>query len=257
MLDAAPDCIKVVSVDGALLMMNKAGRRALNVPENSGFGMSWLDLLSEDVRPVGIEALRKATAGQNTRFPGKSRSNDETFYWDNLLTPVANSSGDVIAVLCISRDVTEKTLLEMQLADGGVVQIIHAFVIRKWGRSALWLLGGALYLLAGFSVFYDPLFATLLLTLMLGVSLGLSGLVRSWTATRKKTDRGRGWIIASGLCSLAAAVLIAVGWPLNSAWMLGLVLTIDLMFQGAALIFVGMSLKVQFARQAGLRAYEA
>lgn len=117
MLDAAPDCIKVISLDGRLLMMNRAGCRALNLAENSRFGMSWIGLLSEDVHPRGIEALRKAAAGQNARFPGKSVSHDVISYWDNLLTPVANSSGEVIVVLCISRDVTEKTLLEMRLEE--------------------------------------------------------------------------------------------------------------------------------------------
>ncbi len=78
MLDATPDCIKVVSVDGKLLTMNRAGCLALNVPEDSEFGMPWLPLLSEDVHAAGAEALRKAVAGQTARFAGKSLSPDGT-----------------------------------------------------------------------------------------------------------------------------------------------------------------------------------
>lgn len=131
------------------------------------------------------------------------------------------------------------------MVAASAVQIIQAFVIRKWGQGALWLLSGLFYLLAAFAVFYNPRVATLLLTLVLGVSLGLSGLARLWMANRREARGGRGWrIIASGLCSLAAAVLIAIGWPFNSAWIPGPVLAADLMFQGVALIFVGLSLKV-------------
>ncbi|SNB77798.1 Two-component sensor histidine kinase, contains HisKA and HATPase domains [Arboricoccus pini] len=117
MLDATPDCIKVVSVDGKLLTMNRAGCVALNVPETSGFGMPWLSLLPEDVRPAGMEALRLAAAGQNARFGGKSISPIGTVYWDNLLTPLIGAGNQVLSILCVSRDVTEKTLLERQLEE--------------------------------------------------------------------------------------------------------------------------------------------
>jgi two-component sensor histidine kinase len=117
MLDATPDCIKVVSVDGKLLTMNRAGCLALNVSEDSGFGMPWLPLLPEEVHPAGTEALRKAAGGQTARFPGKSISPNGIIYWDNLLTPLVDASGQVLSILCVSRDVTEKTLLEKQLEE--------------------------------------------------------------------------------------------------------------------------------------------
>lgn len=117
MLDATPDCIKVVSVDGKLLMMNRAGCLALNVPEESEFGMPWLPLLPQDVHTAGEEALRKAAAGRTARFLGKSVSPTGTIYWDNLLTPLVDGGGQILSILCVSRDVTEKTLLERQLEE--------------------------------------------------------------------------------------------------------------------------------------------
>ncbi|MFC0146639.1 PAS domain-containing protein [Sphingobium scionense] len=117
MLDATPDCIKVVSTDGKLLTMNRAGCLALNVDENAGFGMPWLPLLPEEVHPAGAEALRAAASGQTARFPGKSISPKGTIYWDNLLTPLVDADGQVLSILCVSRDVTEKTLLERQLEE--------------------------------------------------------------------------------------------------------------------------------------------
>jgi len=115
MLDATPDCIKVLSVDGRLLTMNKAGCFALSVPEDSEFGMPWLPLLPEPVHQLGLEALRKAADGHNARFPGQSQSPGGIRYWDNLLTPVVDASGRVLSILCVSRDVTAKTQLEQEL----------------------------------------------------------------------------------------------------------------------------------------------
>ena len=117
MLDATPDCIKVVSTDGTLLTMNRAGCQALGVPEDSEFGMPWLPLLPDEVHALGLEALREANEGRNARFPGKSLSADETRYWDNLLTPLVDASGRVLSILCVSRDITTKTLLERQLEE--------------------------------------------------------------------------------------------------------------------------------------------
>lgn len=115
MLDATPDCIKVVSLDGKLLKMNLAGCVALGVPADSAFGMPWLPLLPEEVRPQGEVALQRAAAGHAARFPGKSLSSDGVVYWDNLLTPIFGDAGEVLSILCVSRDITEKTLLEEEL----------------------------------------------------------------------------------------------------------------------------------------------
>lgn len=115
MLNATPDCIKLLSIDGRLLTMNRAGCVALNVPEDAEFGMPWLPLLPDPVRQLGLEALHKAAAGHNARFPGRSQSPDGIMYWDNLLTPVVDASGQVLSILCVSRDVTATRKLEQEL----------------------------------------------------------------------------------------------------------------------------------------------
>lgn len=117
MLDATPDCIKVISVDGKLLMMNRAGCRALGVPEDSSFGMPWLPLLPPDVFADGTDALLKAASGKIARFPGKSISPQGTAHWDNLLTPLIDGSGQVLSILCVSRDVTKTVVLERKLTE--------------------------------------------------------------------------------------------------------------------------------------------
>lgn len=115
MLDATPDCIKVLSVDGKLVTMNRAGCLALNIPAESEFGMPWLPLLPEQVHEPGLAALHQAAEGHNARFAGQSVSEDGIRYWDNLLTPIVNNAGQVLSILCVSRDVTEKMRIEREL----------------------------------------------------------------------------------------------------------------------------------------------
>ncbi len=109
MLDISVDCIKLLATDGMLLHMNKAGCQALGIPENSAFGMPWLDLLPADVQPAGRIALNEAKDGKSARFPGRSvDSNGRVQHWDNMLTPVVGPAGRATTILCISREVTRE-----------------------------------------------------------------------------------------------------------------------------------------------------
>ncbi|MCY1305571.1 hypothetical protein D9M70_553850 [compost metagenome] len=46
-----------------------------------------------------------------------------------------------------------------------------------------------------------------------------------------------------GLVTLAAGLIIAAGWPVNSLWILGLFLAVDLVMQGLSLIAFGVLAK--------------
>jgi uncharacterized membrane protein HdeD (DUF308 family) len=49
--------------------------------------------------------------------------------------------------------------------------------------------------------------------------------------------------LASGVITLLAGLGVVIGWPVNTLWLLGLVLAIDLTFQGVAAIAFGLALK--------------
>ena len=116
MLDASVDCIKVIDRDGRLSTMNRAGCVALGVSEDSGFDMDWLNLLPEEVHRLGKPALELARRGENARFPGMSQlSGQEPQYWDNLLSPIKDRTGETSTIVCISRNVTLQREAEMRL----------------------------------------------------------------------------------------------------------------------------------------------
>lgn len=125
---------------------------------------------------------------------------------------------------------------------GGVLILVHAFGVRRWDWAAFWALSGLFYLAAAAAVLYEPLLAARLIVLVLAAAVGASGLVRVAVALGARAP-GWGWMLASGLISIAAAVLIAIGWRTNAIWELGLILAIDLLFQGAMLMFIGFTLK--------------
>jgi uncharacterized membrane protein HdeD (DUF308 family) len=122
-------------------------------------------------------------------------------------------------------------------------QVIHAFRMKGWGGFFYWLLGGLLYGAAGVIAFTDPALAAVALTLVLAVALIASGILRIWTGGRLRPAPGWGWIVASGVVSALVGIVFALDWPLNSLWLLGLILAIDLTFQGVSAIAFGFALK--------------
>jgi len=182
---------------------------------------------------------------------------DRGFATDRLGTPSARgwllALGTALLVLglCASANLFLTTIattyyVGMMMLVGGVLQIVHAFGVGTWRRASLWAVGGLLYLLAGLSVILNPLLAAATLTLVLAIFLAMAGVMRLWVAVTT-TIEGRGWMVMSGMAGIAVAVIIGLEWPINTLWMLGLVLAVDLIFQGAALLAIGFSMKTSRA----------
>ena len=130
----------------------------------------------------------------------------------------------------------------MMLIAGGF-EIVQSFGVKSWGGFLWWLLGGLLYAVAGFMAFSNPLLASSVLTLVSGCQPDRFGLVRVWIGYRHWATQGSGWIIAAGIITALAGLVIAIGWPVNSLWVLGMFLAIDLIFQGWTCIALGLSLR--------------
>jgi len=125
----------------------------------------------------------------------------------------------------------------------GVAEVINAFQIKSWGKFLLWALLGVLYIIAGFVTFENPLFAAVLLTLLLGASLIASGIMRIFLAFGMKAEAPWIWIALSGVITLLLGLLILARWPVNSIYILGLFLGIDLIMAGASWLGLGFGLR--------------
>lgn len=107
--DSSPDCIKIISPDGRMRWLNSTGREVLNIRQDKVSGTEWLNLLPESVRAPGRAALKNANFGVAQRFVGISEAPSVgVVYWDNLLTPLRSSNGEIVEILCISRDITNE-----------------------------------------------------------------------------------------------------------------------------------------------------
>ncbi|EJL56317.1 MULTISPECIES: HdeD family acid-resistance protein [unclassified Rhizobium] len=126
---------------------------------------------------------------------------------------------------------------------GGIVYLVHAFQVRSWDQVLFWALSGVLYVLAGVFAFENPLLASAALTLFLAIALLIAGVFRIWVGWRMRPVKGWGWVLASGIITALAGVVIYLGWPVNSLWILGLFLACDLLIQGWSMLAFGLAIR--------------
>ena len=144
--------------------------------------------------------------------------------------------GDVTLASVISAIVIAWALLIV-----GVIQVVHAFSTTGWKGFLLDLLVGALYIAAGYILLANPLAATIKLTLILGIIWLVSGVLRIVLAGVLWRDSG--WLLLlSGIIGVLAGGIIISEWPQSGLWVLGLVLGVDLLFQGFAWIAYSFSI---------------
>lgn len=134
-------------------------------------------------------------------------------------------------------------LVGIMMLIAGIFEIVHAFSVKTWGGFFLWLLGGLLYAAAGIVAFINPLLTSAVLTLLLAAALIASGLLRAWIGYKHWSHNGSGWIITAAVITVLCGVVIAIGWPVNSVWVLGMFLAIDMIFQGWTCVALGLALK--------------
>ena len=125
----------------------------------------------------------------------------------------------------------------------GVAEVINAFQLKSWGKFLLWLVLGALYIVAGFATFENPLLAAALLTLLLGAALLVSGIMRIILAFGMQEEAPWIWVALSGVITLLLGLIILAHWPVSGLYILGLFLGIDLVIAGASWIGIGFGLK--------------
>jgi uncharacterized membrane protein HdeD (DUF308 family) len=134
-------------------------------------------------------------------------------------------------------------IVGIMMVVAGVAEVINAFQLKSWGKFLLWIVLGLLYIVAGIMTFENPLLAAALLTLMLGVALVASGIMRIILAFSMKEGMPWMWVVLSGVITLLLGGIILAKWPVASLYILGLFLGIDLVFAGVGWIFVGLGLK--------------
>jgi uncharacterized membrane protein HdeD (DUF308 family) len=124
----------------------------------------------------------------------------------------------------------------------GVVGLVATFSMRH--DPGFWwsLLSAALAIIAGVLLLGWPVRGLFSLTLVLIVYFIVDGVSRiMFSLEHRRELSGRwGWMLASGIVDLILAAIIFAGLPGTAAWAIGLLVGINMIFAGSALVAMAL-----------------
>jgi uncharacterized membrane protein HdeD (DUF308 family) len=128
------------------------------------------------------------------------------------------------------------------LAISGVVWLANAFRAYSWHGFFLFLLNAIIRFVTGYLLLRHPDAGAEGVTMLLAALFFVTGLFRVVAAGVIRFPRW-GWMVFSGIVSIALGVLLLANWPTASTYFLGMVVGIDLILDGAGLIGFAAALR--------------
>ncbi|EGK83756.1 multi-sensor hybrid histidine kinase [Microcoleus vaginatus FGP-2] len=127
-LESSQDCIKVLTLDSEIVYINPGGFCLLEIDDPSlVLNTCWQDIWQgkyyENAK-AAIAAAKAGKVGQLQAYLPTCKGTPK--WWDIIITPVRNTTGEVTQLLAISRDITKQkqaeTELELMLAQEQVAR---------------------------------------------------------------------------------------------------------------------------------------
>jgi uncharacterized membrane protein HdeD (DUF308 family) len=124
----------------------------------------------------------------------------------------------------------------------GLAEIANTIFRKGWSGFWLDLIVGIVTLMAGLFIVVQPLVGAKVLTIFIGVMFLIGGIFRLAAGIAMKNPYS-GWFIVHGIVSLILAMLILAEWPYSSMWVIGTLVSIELLFDGLRLLSFGFAVK--------------
>ncbi len=153
--------------------------------------------------------------------------------------------GLVALILVFSATIASVFTVALFMIVAGGAEVVMGFSAHNWGRSFLWIIAGLAYIVVGALALAQPIVAAVFFTLALGAALLATGIVRIYLAAHLGPG-ARGPLLVAGAVTALVGVVILIGWPGDSFFVLGTLLGIDLLFRGAGTITLGLRLRQGF-----------
>jgi uncharacterized membrane protein HdeD (DUF308 family) len=145
----------------------------------------------------------------------------------------------VLGVVCIAKAQTATTFsilaLGWVLAISGVLWLVNSFYAFSWHGFFLYLLNALIRGVTGYLLIRHPDAGEQGVTMLLAALFIVGGMFRGIGASVIQFPRW-GWTAFSGLVSIALGVYLLATWPAASTFFLGVVIGVDLIFDGSALV---------------------
>ncbi len=125
----------------------------------------------------------------------------------------------------------------------GIMQILQAFSTKSWGGFIWALLIGVILLIGGIATWIDPVVGALSLTLVVGAVFLVKGIFQFILGLQARPHGGWAWILTAGILSAIVGLIILIQWPVSTAYALGYLVGISLIFSGWSYVMLSLAAK--------------
>jgi len=127
------------------------------------------------------------------------------------------------------------------LIFSGAAHLVFAWHTRTTGGIIWELLLGLAYIIVGFYILRDPVAGLASLTLALAIYLAVEGVLELVLSYQLRSMRGAGWLLFDGIVTLILSVMIWRTWPWSSAWAIGTLVGVSMIFSGTARLMISLA----------------
>ncbi len=132
--DSSPECIKIVAPDGSLMDMNSAGLLMLEVDSLAEANkLRLLDFIEPEFRSAFIDLHKRVMAKQSGVLEFRITGRKGTLRWlETHATPLFDAHGNVTALLGLTRDITERMKLRLELEKQAHFDFLTGLANRRY-----------------------------------------------------------------------------------------------------------------------------
>src|SRR5262245_32110143 len=159
-----------------------------------------------------------------------------------ILLVVCGTAALVFPALTIMTSFAAVVVLGVALMVAGLATIIASFWAGKWSGLLVQLLIGILYVVAGFCIADSPGRSAELLTLFLASLFIVAGAFRAVAALVIRFPHW-GWTLLNGIVTLLCGFIIYRHFPEASLWVIGVLVGLDMLFQGWMWIMLSVAVR--------------
>jgi len=125
----------------------------------------------------------------------------------------------------------------------GVVHLMLAFRVHGAGSMIWKLLVGIAYLCFGAYLILHPVIGVASLTLLLASLFLLEGILNIVLYVKMRPIHGSSWMLVDGIITLLLGLMIYMQWPSSSAWAIGTLVGVSLIFSGVARVMMSFAVR--------------
>ena len=134
------------------------------------------------------------------------------------------------------------------LLGGGILQLIAVFRDAEsgWKGRVFHFVTALLHILMAALIIYDPVGASAGITLFIA-ALFIALAVNRFSTAWQNRKQGQGWALPAiaGVADVLLAAIIVGQWPISGLWVIGLLVAIELIFNGWLLVLVALAARKQ------------